>query len=157
MSVMLSTGYCAAIFGPTSFEQIFKFGCIEVYSGPQPVNADAAPTGTLLARITRNGTPWVAGSEAGGLEFVRSGRYVLKPSDHVWTMTGLATGVAGWCRLRTNNNDLGVADLDSPRIDGAVGLDGADATQLYLQSVDISPGLLVPINHWWLAEPPIGA
>lgn len=157
MAVLLSTGYCSAIFGPVSFDQIFKFGCIEIYSGAQPATADAAPTGTLLGRITRNGTAWTAGLEAGGLEFVRSGRYVLKPSDHTWTLTGIASGVAGWCRLRTNNNDLGGADLISPRIDGAVGLDGADATQLYLQDLNISPGMLVPINHWWLAEPPIGA
>lgn len=157
MAVQLSTGYCAAIFGPSSFDQIFLNGCIEIYSGPQPASADLAPTGLLLARIARDGTPWEAGLVPGGLSFVRSGRYVLKPSNHNWKLVGLATGVAGWCRLRTNNSDLGTDDLNAPRIDGAVGLEGADATQLYLQSLAISPGLQMTINHWWLAEPPIGA
>lgn len=157
MAVLLSTGYCAAILGPNSFESIFKFGCIEIYSGVQPANADLAPTGTLLARITADGLPWVQGGEQGGLEFVRSGRYALKPTDQNWVLTGLGTGNAGWCRLRTNNNETGLSDLFSPRIDGAVGLEGADATQLYLQSLAIAPGLSLVINHWWLAEPPIGA
>lgn len=157
MSVLLSTGFVAEIYGPKSFDQIFRFGCIEIYSGPQPATADAPPSGTLLARITRDGGAWAPGVEANGLEFVRSGRYCLKPSDHKWIMVGLATGVAGWCRLRTNNAESGVGDLVSPRIDGAVGLEGADATQLFLQALEISPGLQSTINHWWLAEPPIGA
>lgn len=157
MTVLLSTGYCTEIFGPKSFDDIFKYSSIEIYSGTQPATADAAPTGTLLGRITRDGGVWTPGVEANGLQFVRSGRYVLKPSNHVWTLTGIAAGVAGWCRLRTNNNESGVTDLVSPRIDGAVGLEGADATQLFLQSLDISPGLLININHLWLAEPPIGA
>lgn len=157
MAVLLSTGYCAAIFGPQAFENIFLDGCIEIYSGAQPANADMAPTGTLLGRITRDGLPWTPGSPQGGLQFIRSGRYVLKPSSHTWVLSGLAAGTAGWCRLRTNNGDLNNLDLNTPRIDGAVGLEGADATQLYLQSVTMSPGLHMTINHWWLAEPPIGA
>lgn len=54
-----------AMLGTLGFVGAMQRGCIEIYSGAMPITADAAPTGTLLGRITNNGadfTPEVVGS-----------------------------------------------------------------------------------------------
>ncbi|MGH8073636.1 MAG: hypothetical protein ACREO4_06135 [Lysobacter sp.] len=157
MAVITSTGYCAAILGPTSFDALFQDGVIEVYSGMQPASADVAPTGTLLARITRDGAAWTAGASAGGLRFIRDGRYVAKDAAQEWKLTGLAMGVAGWFRLLPNAADPGVASLTAPRIDGAVGVIGEPVdAQIYLPDTAITPETVITLNYWWYAMPPIG-
>lgn len=157
MAVITSTGYCAAILGPTSFDALFHDGVIDVYSGAQPASADLAPTGTLLARITRNGMTWTPGAPAGGLRFIRDGRYVAKDGGQDWRLTGLATGVAGWFRLLPNAADPGTASLSAPRIDGAVGVigDPVDA-QIYLPDTAITADTIITLNYWWYAMPPLG-
>lgn len=158
MAVNVSTGYAAAILGPQSFDQIFRYGCIEVYSGEQPDSADLAATGTLLARITRDGGAWEPGDPENGVEFSRTGRYALKPAGHTWALVGIADGVAGWARLRANAPETPGENVVAPRIDGLVGLEGDVADiQLFLPSLNISGATLIPITHWWYAVPPIGA
>lgn len=154
MAVRVSTGYAHAILGATSFTSLFRNGCIEIYSGPQPESADLAPTGTLLARVTRDGLPWAPGNASGGLQFIREGRYVRKEPSHQWLLTGLAGGAAGWFRLRGNAPDSGFS-TDAPRIDGTVGLpDGVDV-QMYLPDLTITPATLIPQDAWWYAIPPL--
>ena len=54
-----------AMLGTLGFVGAMQRGCIDIYSGAMPITADAAPTGTLLGRITSNGgafKPEVAGS-----------------------------------------------------------------------------------------------
>lgn len=156
MTVRSSTGFVQRILGPSSFESIFLNGCIEVYSGEQPSSSDLAATGALLGRITRSGGAWTEGSGANGLQFTRSGRFAYKHPAHEWRLVGLATGVAGWWRLRGNAADSG-ASIDLPRIDGAVRLDGsATPGELTLASLAIIEATDVVINHWWYAMPPIG-
>ena len=56
-----------AMLGTLGFVGAMQRGVIEIYSGAMPITADAAPTGTLLGRITNNGTaftPEVVGSTA---------------------------------------------------------------------------------------------
>lgn len=157
MPARSSTGFVQLILGPHAFDQVFLNASIEVYSGAQPDNADLAATGTLLARITRNGGAWTEGSSPNGLQFVRSGRYAFKDPAHEWRMVGVATGTAGWWRLRANAPDTAAASLLLPRIDGAVRLDGSEtAGQLTLTNVSITPATNTPINHWWYAIPPLG-
>lgn len=157
MATLVSTGYAAAILGPQSFDQIFRYGCIEVYSGSQPDSADAPPTGVMLARITRGGA-WAPGASDNGIEFVRSGRYAMKPSDHQWFLQGVAPGTAGWFRLRANAPEDAARSVTAPRIDGAIGLDGVAAdTQLFLPDLTIGPSTNVVISNFWYAVPPIGA
>lgn len=157
MTVRMSTGFAAQILGPTAFEQVFRYGCVEIRSGLQPDSADLPPTGVLLARITRDGGAWTAGVSDNGLEFDRSGRYAMKRADHLWRLVGLAEGQAGWFRMLPNASDTGAASLTAPRIDGLVGLEGVEADiQLYLPTLAITPSTDIAINHWWFALPPIG-
>lgn len=154
MAVRVSTGYANAILGATSFASLFHNGCIEIRSGPQPASADMPATGTLLARITRDGVPWTAGSPSGGLQFVRDGRYVRKEPSHLWMITGLDTGTAGWFRLIGNAPDSGFSTT-LPRIDGTVGLSGGGDVQMFLPNLSITPETLIPQDAWWYAIPPL--
>lgn len=52
MSVQQSTGLRNHLQQSGSFRSAFQGGKLSIYSGAQPANADAAPTGTLLVTIT---------------------------------------------------------------------------------------------------------
>lgn len=157
MAVVVSTGYASRILGPHSFPSIFQDGCMEIRTGAQPGSADMPPTGALVGRITRDGGAWTAGSPANGLRFGLAVRFVAKAAGHAWQLRGLATGVAGWCRLLGNPYDAGEFSTDMPRIDGAVGLvSGAGDAQLRLPSLNITTDTLITIDQWWYAVPPLG-
>lgn len=158
MTTYVSTGLAARVLGPQSFDSIFAGGCIEVRSGVQPASADLAATGDLLARITLGGGAWSPGLAANGLQFVRTGRYVLKPYADDWVLKGVGTGTAGWFRLLPNSADPGGYSLTAPRLDGAVKVDGTSADgQMVLVSAAITPATTMSISNWWFAIPPIGA
>ena len=158
MGTEVSTGYAEQVgLGPTSFETAFRDGCIELRSGPQPLNADSAPSGTLLARITRDGGAWTAGNTANGLRFQRAGRYVVKDPAHRWRLVGVAAGTIGWMRLLPNAADPGTTSFTAIRVDGAVGLvDTNEDAQLWLPTLVVSSGTEIEITQFWYAIPPLG-
>ena len=156
MSVQTSTGYIEARNLGTAFAALFQYGCIEVRSGPQPANADLAPTGTLLARVTRNGAAWAPGFPTGGLEFAAAQRYILKNPDHVWRLVGIADGIAGWFRLLPNAADPETVSHTHPRIDGAIGLvDAGGDAQLRLTDIAITESTNLIVPHYWHGSPPL--
>lgn len=158
MTTRTSTGFVAKILGPSAFEDVFKYGAINVYTGVQPDTADDPVQGTLIARITSEGGPWAHDSSANGLRFERTGRFALNASDQNWKLSGLATGQAGWWRLVANANDAGLYSATLPRIDGAVGLetDPSDI-QLVLPTLSVAVGVQIAITQWYYAIPPLGA
>ncbi len=157
MAVNSSTGFCAAILGPQAFDSIFRDGAIEIWSGAQPATADDGPVGTLLARITRNGGAWQAGSPSNGLRFVRDGRFVFKDPAQSWVLRGVGVGIAGWFRLVANAPDGRALSVTVPRIDGAVGLDDDSPGdfQMRLPTLSITPDTSIELGDWWYAIPPI--
>lgn len=157
MATKESTGFASRKIGPEAFEAIFYNGVIEIRTGPQPVNADAAATGTLVARITRDGGVFTPGSPTNGLRFVRNGRIAFKDPDHDWRVAGVATGIAGWFRLKGNALDANGVSLSLPRIDGSVGLlDAVAETQLYLPTVAMTAATTIVFDQWAYIVPPIG-
>lgn len=158
MGTEVSTGYAERVaLGPESFESAFRDGCIELRSGPQPLTADAAPSGTLLARITRDGGAWTAGDPANGLRFQRAGRYVTKDPAHRWRLVGLASGTIGWMRLLPNAPDPGTTSFTALRVDGTVGLvDSTGDVQFWLPSLSVSSSTEIEITQFWYAVPPLG-
>lgn len=54
MTIKLSTAARNFLAGIGSYKDLFQNGRMEIYSGSQPANADAAVTGTLLCTITDN-------------------------------------------------------------------------------------------------------
>lgn len=154
MSVSLSTGFRQAILGPLAFESIFQNGCIEVRSGLQPASADDAATGELLARITRDGGAWAAGSPGSGLQFVRNGHAIQKPPAHRWVLRGQASGIATWFRLVANAPDAGGQSLSALRIDGAIALsNGPGSAQMLLPSTSVTPATAISLADWWFILP----
>ena len=139
-----------------SLRDIFKDGILEIYSGTQPTSADAAKTGTLLAKITLGSGAWVAGAPANGLEFGLASAGVIAKETPVWSGTGLVAGTAGWYRLYANATDAGALDssYEYPRIDGSIGTSGA---QLNASSTSISVGATITIDSFQITLAEEGA
>lgn len=155
MAVNCSTGFRARIMGPSAIETIFAGGAIDVYTGSQPPTADMAPTGTLVGRITDSGLPFVDGYPDNGLLFSRNGHRMTKPALQNWTLQGIATGTAGWARLRATS-DPGGESQTLPRIDMAIGLIGeAGDYQLRIPTNLLTASTTIPINTWWFVFPPL--
>jgi hypothetical protein len=84
MTMRLSTGMVNFLAKQGSLDTALRGGCIEIFTGAQPASADAAATGTLLARITNNsqalvnevqaaGTLTLTGGGAGSIDTVTVG------------------------------------------------------------------------------------
>ena len=156
MTANVSTGALAQLFDGVGFKALFDYGCIEIRSGAQPATADAPATGTLLARITKDGGAWNAGNHAYGLKFQRAQRYMMSDSNDLWRMTGMANGTAGWFRLVGNIYDDGAASSDFPRIDGTVGLvGGAGDIQMYMHDTNVTASTNTPFMGWAFTIPPL--
>lgn len=156
MTTLYSTGFVEARNQGAAFANIFHNGAINVYSGAQPESADMAPTGTLLARITRNGDGWAPGFPTGGLQFAAAQRYIVKHPDQAWWLTGLANGTAGWFRLVPNAADPETYSLTAPRVDGAVALiDTVGEFEMLMVDTLITPSTTVLVPQWWHGTPPL--
>lgn len=128
MAYNFSTGFVASTLANIS--GILAHGVIEVYSGPRPVSGDAATKGTLLGVITASGLPFEAGSPANGLLFETDAveGVISKDPAQVWQFKALASGTAGWLRIKSNAVDTGGVSTTAVRIDGSIAAFGGDAT-----------------------------
>lgn len=125
MGLRLSTGMRNAMMKSKGFKEALDTGIIEIYSGPQPVDADAAETGTKLMRITKASGAFVAGQATNGLLFATDPvAGVISKSADVWSGVGLVDGVAGWYRFYDNAYGTGLSS-SAIRIDGPCAAGGA--------------------------------
>ncbi|MER2558738.1 MAG: hypothetical protein ABTQ93_14855 [Candidatus Competibacter denitrificans] len=109
----------------------FDYGTIYIYSGTQPANANAAPTGTLLAMVTVGAGAFTHGAQANGLRFdAPAGGVLTKRADQVWQYKGIADGFAGWFRFIPNAADSLAADNTETyaRLDGRIAAAGGEMT-----------------------------
>ena len=133
MTILYSTGLITKLLGEQGVDSganglrgLMKAGVIRVYSGAQPVSADAAITGTLLGSVTKDGAAFVECSAGNGLTLLApSGRTVSKSAD-VWKYTGVAAGTMGWFRFQANATDDDTLSTSLVRIDGSVGITSGD-------------------------------
>ena len=134
-----------------SLRDIFQNGVIELYTGTQPTDADSATTGTLLGTFTLSSGSFSAGTETNGLEFGEASSGELeKASTETWSMSAVATGTAGWFRLKGNATDAGGVSTALPRIDGSVGTSGSD---LNMSSTSITSGNTYTIDSFKFTLP----
>lgn len=121
---LLDTGSLKAIFSTPGFY-------IDVYSGAQPADADAAPTGTKLVTLYSDGT-------AAALHFNASASagVLSKLSSETWSGTIAASGTAGWFRLRLAA-DGGASSTTDVRMDGSVASSGG---QMQLSVLSLTSG-----------------
>ena len=142
MAHQSSTGLRNALV--TAMATSLANGRIDIYTGAPPASADAAPTGTLLVRVSKNGdgSPLaMGGSPATGV--------VRKPVGDVWRGAVLETGVAGYYRYVVTT-DTGLASPTECRMQGAVG--EVDA-ELILSNVNLIQGSLQDIKDFAFAIP----
>ena len=138
MAVSYSTGFVTGLQGSTGLKASGMFNAffLDIYSGAQPINADQAPSGTLLATISVGGTGTACtfGTPAAGI--------VLKNSAETWKGPGLANGTPGWLRVR-RAGDLGTTNTTDIRVDMNIASIGGDIrlgnpTVVTGQDVDIN-------------------
>lgn len=131
------------------FADTFGGGIIEIRSGTQPATSDAAATGALLGVVTLGSGAFVPGSPTNGLTFDMAFGGTVSKSG-VWSFVGIATGTAGWYRFKTNAFDNDLASTQLPRIDGSVGVSGAD---LNLSNITIAVGAPTTIDSYMFTIP----
>ena len=153
MALKLSTGARTGLAGTRGLKQLFDGGFLHIYSGGQPVNADVAETGSLLARIAIGS--YAGGNGTGGVTFGTSADGVLPKSADVWSGTIGVGGVAGYFRLFGTGGTTGVMGTAGTsgtgvRIDGNVGLSGAD---LVLANSTLALGATLTIDTFNLTVP----
>jgi len=149
MTVRLSTALRTALAGAAGFASTFANGIIEVRTGTQPANADAAVTGTLLGTITLNSGAFVAGSPTNGLTFAAAANGAVSKSG-VWSFNGVAAGTAGYFRLKGNALDNDAVSTALPRLDGSIATSGAD---LNLSNISIAIGAPNTVDSFIWTQP----
>jgi hypothetical protein len=157
MSLFCSTGFRAALLGPTAFEGILNGGHGVVYAGPQPANADMdIGAAVAIARITIDGESI---GVANGLTYARFGVHISNATT--WTMRGTASGIASWLRLYGSKTDTGNAFSTSlARIDMPVYLTPASGESVSgsgfaIPSLTIDATTLRSIDGFYYTIPPL--
>ena len=152
MSISLSTHLRNSMLGTVGFDGAFTNGIMELYSGPQPTNADAAVQGTLLGRVTVGAGAFTPGSATNGLNFdAPSGGVIAKAAAEAWQTLGIAIGTVGWFRLKGNATDAGSgSDTTHARMDGTVAISGGD---LNLSNISFIVGTPVTVDVFQFTLP----
>lgn len=121
-----------------------NLGFINIYSGPQPLSADSAATGTLLGTVSVNGTgtgltfdPSVAGT-------------ISKAAAETWKFLGLANGTAGWFRHYPAGGNPANNSTTEARLDGSCGTSGAD---MNLTNIAIAVGVPNTVDVYQFTMP----
>lgn len=128
MTYSYSTGLSNIVLEAVAAE--LNNGCIEIYTGAKPATADSPIKGTLLGVITSGALPFTAGSPDNGLQFEANAtdKTINKSPSQVWQFKAIATGTAGWLRIKANAADLGGNSTTAIRIDGTIAAYGGDAS-----------------------------
>lgn len=139
MTTRFSTGLRTAL--AQALATGFANGVIEIRSGSQPANADAATTGTLLGLVTLNSGAFSAGTSTNGLTWGAAAAGVASKTG-VWSFNGIADGVAGWFRFRANAVDAGGVSTTLLRFDGAIATSGAEMSLSNINIVTSAPNTI---------------
>ena len=140
-----STGLRNQLLDTSPFKTIFNLGFLEIYGGAIPADADQSISGsTLLVRISNNNTTT-------GLTFAStaSGGAITKNLGETWSKAAVNTGTATFYRL-VSASDTGVLSTTEPRVQGSVGLAGAD---LNLASLSFSASTVYTIDAYSISIP----
>ena len=147
--IILSTGLRNAMLGTVGMETAFANGVLYLFTGPQPVNADAAATGTPAVIVTLASGAFVFGTSTNGINLAAPVAGVITKSSGVWSGNGLINDVAGWFRLMGNAVDSLGASTTLVRMDGSVGVGGADLN-LGTTAVKVGAPLTVDVFQYTL-------
>lgn len=131
----------------------FAYGVIELWSGSMPADAGSALTGTMLARITKDGASWSAGSNTNGLRYGPASNGVLGIySGYVFAGTVAAAGTVGFAVMKGNAADgNGAVTTANPRVLLTVSAGGG--AECNLSHLDLEVGETVTVNSVAITQP----
>lgn len=144
MAIKASTGLRNAVMATGSVKETLDGGKIRIFAGAAPATADDAETGTLLCELSVNST-------GTGLTFdgtPSNGTLVKNPAE-VWSGVNVASGTATYYRF-VAAGDTGAASSTQARIQGTVGLSGAD---MNLSSIVLTAGAPQLLDFYSLTLP----
>jgi hypothetical protein len=144
MSYKVSTGLRNQMLVTSSLKTALASGLINVYSGAAPASADDAVSGVLLWTISLNNT----GSGI-DLDATATNGVVGKPTGSVWSGTVVTSGTAGYYR-HVGSSDSGASSTTQPRIQGAVGVIGAE---MNLSNPILTSGSLKVLDNYTIELP----
>lgn len=145
MALKTSTGLRNGVLSGGSLKSRLDGGRINIYAGTPPATADDAVGGaTLLCAITLNST-------GAGINFdaTTTNKILQKAPGEVWSGANVTGGVAAWYRHVAAGDD-GTLSTTAPRVQGLVGVAGAD---LNLSSVSLVAGATQTVDYYSLAWP----
>lgn len=145
MAIKVSTGLRNAVLATSSLKSALSNGVLRIYAGAEPGSADAAVNGaTLLCEIFSDGS-------AAGINLANAAENgsISKAPGEAWSGSHIANGTATWFRHVTLADD-GTASTAAMRIQGSVGVSGAD---LNLSSVAFTVSTPQNIDYYTLTLP----
>ena len=133
-----STGLRTSMLVGPGVKPTLDGGEIRIYSGIRPATADdSLGAAVLLCTVLLDGTD--------GIVFNDSTAGILtKPAGATWTGDNVASGTATFFRI-VQSADTGAASTSAPRLQGTVGVVGAD---LNLDTVALISGLPTPVSSF---------
>lgn len=143
--IKVSTGLRDAMMATGSFKSVMDNCVMRLYSGTVPATADAAlGSAALVCPVTDDAT-------AGGLDFGSAAvdGVLSKDAAQIWRGLNVATATPTFYRLETSVDD-GTASTTQSRVQGTVGLAGAD---LNLSSTALISGASQSIDFYSVALP----
>jgi hypothetical protein len=144
MSIKISTGAANKLLDTGSLKATFAAGFIKIYSGAAPADADAAVTGTLLCTISIS-----SGGTGINFDTAAAAGVLAKATGETWSGVNAATGTAGYFR-HVAVGDTGVSSTTQARIQGSVGVSGAD---LNLTNISLVSAATQAIDFYTIALP----
>ena len=121
-----SKGLELAMIGVGGFGGVMQGGCIRIFSGQRPINANQAiPPSTsavLIGSVTTEGLTFYPGNNVNnaGLNF-RIDESNLLSNFGQWVFTAVASGEPAWFRWVWSGADDGGLSVYYPRLDGDIG------------------------------------
>lgn len=138
MTISTSTALRVAMLSGPGVKPTLDGGEIRIYGGIAPASADDGIGGaTLLCSVKLDGTDGIT------LDDSTIGVLAI-PAGANWFGTNTGTGTATFYRV-CQSSDTGAASTSAPRIQGSVGVVGAD---LNLDTVSLVSGLDTPIRSF---------
>ena len=133
-----STGLRTSMLVGPGVKPTLDGGEIRIYSGIRPATADdSLGAAVLLCTVLLDGTD--------GIVFNDSTAGILtKPAGATWTGDNVASGTATFFHI-VQSADTGAASTSAPRLQGTVGVVGAD---LNLDTVALISGLPTPVSSF---------
>ena len=145
MTMKISTGLAKAMLDTGSLKASLTGMKLKIYSGVEPVSADASLGAAVLLNTVSD-----AGG-AGALEFEAAavGNTIEKLSSQVWSGTNVASGTASFCRLELVS-DTGGSTSSEIRVQGDVGVAGKF---LNLSSTALTSGAVQTVDYLSISMP----